>query len=946
MRRMAFLGAAVTALLALTGPPSAFAQTHRAPEAHSLEVLNPNSNQPKLRGSVTFHELSGEWWFTYCRVAECPPLADEESSPQVTSTPRQMENLAEAGRDVHAPIAVEWPIAQLQPGTDYRVTLHVNNDSHHHMPTALSRVISTPRPTVPATPVAPAASTGAAAGITPTTATLSGSAVPGTAGGAGVSSVAFFEYGTAAPGTSTPQRTLAADANAFGITESLTGLTPGTRYQYRLVVVRNGARTVGPTRTFDTPAVPACVAGTTYETVQIRRVRAIGCFSTQGTRKIASSPVRLNGVLLQKAEGHTQSGNRLSLDTAAKTLTTTAPWTMSTEYLEHMHTGRLDLAGLDSTSGPLMRLGADRSVELFDFPLAGELSFTPSADGSSRLGLLVSVPVPGMDSITGDVAVKVNPGGDLAFDRLRLEIGSMPVPGFELGNLRFVYDRSENQWEGGAEVALPTAARVRVAVGVTVKNGKFNAFQGSVDGLNQHLAYGVYLQRIGVRVGVEPWHLGGTLGITAGPKVGGVGIIGLQGDFDIDGPGGQGYALIGGRRTAVAYPGSLTLTATGTIFDIPLRTATAKLYFSHTPWIEAWTSLGLNIKSGDLTVLKVDGTIEGSLYGTDFELSGSMGATIFGSSIAQAIVLAGTHGIGACGQAGPFEMGAYKRWQGEFAQTWWCNMEDLRAAVAGHAAAASAASAGERLPIETRGEDQLVRFAGDARVRLHGPSGQTLDTPVAGQGTTKAAGLLAVRNDEAGYTDVILDSPGGAWTYEVLSGTVRGVKTAGELPEAKIAASVKGGKLSWTVGNLAGRRVTFMESGPGAPTRVLAKGVTRSGAKAFKPYLVPQRKRQIVAVVSYDGKVVARDVVATYTAPAVGRVTRVSGLKVHGRAASWKAMSGAMKFRVVIAQRSGRKALKTVTKPRVALPAGTSRVTVAAVGWDGRASKPVSVRVK
>jgi hypothetical protein len=60
------------------------------------------------------------------------------------------------------------------------------------------------------------------------------------------------------------------------------------------------------------------------------------------------------------------------------------------------------------------------------------------AVGTSRLAVLVSLPLPRMDSVTGDAAVKVNPGRDLAFDRLRVEVGALPVRGFELGNVKFL----------------------------------------------------------------------------------------------------------------------------------------------------------------------------------------------------------------------------------------------------------------------------------------------------------------------------------------------------------------------------------------------------------------------------------------------------------------------------------------------------------------------------
>src|SRR5690606_27338796 len=107
-----------------------------------------------------------------------------------------------------------------------------------------------------------------------------------------------------------------------------------------------------------------------------------------------------------------QSGDRLG---------TTGKWKMSAGPMKGMYTGRLDQSGIDwNSDGPLLSLGADASVDLLDFPLAGQFTFTARADGSSRLGLLVGMPV-AFGGVTGNTAVKINPGGDMSFDRVEVE---------------------------------------------------------------------------------------------------------------------------------------------------------------------------------------------------------------------------------------------------------------------------------------------------------------------------------------------------------------------------------------------------------------------------------------------------------------------------------------------------------------------------------------------
>ena len=109
-------------------------------------------------------------------------------------------------------------------------------------------------------PPAPQVTTGRVTGLTPTTATLHGTVIP-----AGVNTQYQFEYGGAGSGpwgtgkVPTTPVDLGSGASVHDVSETLTGLTPGTTYLYRLTTRTGAEPAYGAELTFTTPP-PAPVA--------------------------------------------------------------------------------------------------------------------------------------------------------------------------------------------------------------------------------------------------------------------------------------------------------------------------------------------------------------------------------------------------------------------------------------------------------------------------------------------------------------------------------------------------------------------------------------------------------------------------------------------------------------------------------------------------------------
>jgi hypothetical protein len=102
----------------------------------------------------------------------------------------------------------------------------------------------------------PLVTTGGAAQVTITTATLTGTVNP-----RGLTTSYFFQYGTTtAYGSRTPSTSVGKGGAAVAAAAQVTGLAPNTRYHYRLLARNSDGTVAGNDRTFRTPRQPLGLA--------------------------------------------------------------------------------------------------------------------------------------------------------------------------------------------------------------------------------------------------------------------------------------------------------------------------------------------------------------------------------------------------------------------------------------------------------------------------------------------------------------------------------------------------------------------------------------------------------------------------------------------------------------------------------------------------------------
>ena len=206
-----------------TGADATFT-TSSAPVVVAADASPVAVTTATLRGQVTPNGLATSWWFEY-----------GTSTAYGTKTATHSAGSGTTAR------SVSDGITKLKAGTTYHFRLVAQNSSGRVF--GLDRAFTTVGP--------PAGVTGAAQGIGPDTAQLTGSIDT-----RGRSTTWWFEYGTSTKyGKSTTHRSGGSRAGSQTVTAALTGLAATATYHYRLVATSDAGTTHGADQTFTTTGV-------------------------------------------------------------------------------------------------------------------------------------------------------------------------------------------------------------------------------------------------------------------------------------------------------------------------------------------------------------------------------------------------------------------------------------------------------------------------------------------------------------------------------------------------------------------------------------------------------------------------------------------------------------------------------------------------------------------
>ncbi|MBI5105517.1 MAG: hypothetical protein HZB46_11165, partial [Solirubrobacterales bacterium] len=700
-------------------------------------------------------------------------------------------------------------------------------------------------------------------------------------------------------------------------------------------------------------------------------IEAEGCFSESGGRFEASGRIMVNGLVLQP-----EARSSIVLDPDRRRLYVDGPGEAAGQVTARLGSitifenlpldVRLPSAATTRVAIPDLSLSARGSV--FGFPLRGrgDLALV-------RAGVEVSVQLslPKIfGGVTGTAILRADMRDGFRPDGLRITAREAVIGPLRVKDVLISYRATDRLWEGQATVFL-VPIEYGAQAGVAVQDGRLRTVVAGVDGLNVSVGPGVFLQRISFGIGVEPFTIIGGVGFTAGPQVGGVSAVRVDGNFRLSFPGSPFARLEVASdafcQVSACVPGAEQSGGDGLkVFNIPL--AGYRFSADTDGQVEFAGQIGYDVK-----IASAEARLSGWVDGTRaFNAEGSGQACVFAIACAGAEAVVSSEGFAACGYVRILTervaIGFGVRWPSSVSvMAPACDIGPYRATRRGFGVlGAFAAQAGP----------QAVRFPAGASygvVRLTGATGpplvtvaaagETVQTPSGPEPGVRQGRFMVFKDFDARETIVVVARPGDGdvtLTPQEGSPAIERVEQADPLPAVSVRARVGGrGRartVRYRVRTIPGQVVRFAEVGGGVQ-RLLGRARGGSGTLRFRPGDGRAGRRRIVAQVVQSGLPRASETVATYVAPRrqlPGKVRSIRARRSGGRLRiTWAPARGGARaalYKTTVSVSDGRRLLFTGRSRRVTVPdlRRTDRCTIKVAGQlaSGRSGPSATLRVK
>lgn len=587
-----------------------------------------------------------------------------------------------------------------------------------------------------------------------------------------------------------------------------------------------------------------------------------------------------------------------------------------------------------------------------DFPLEGQIDVYLTNKGQALIDVQVGLRLKGIFEATGALEIEADTTG-INLNSLKFTI---PEAGLEkiftVKEASFVYyfpdapeESKRDTWQAKGTIVFGPLGEPSLEGELAFKQGKFHSaslvFTSPPPGVP--LYPGVFLNKIGGSIGVEPLSFGGTLGASIASQ------LELTLSFKYREAEGEELGFIGGQ-------GQLSLS------DNPIATLAADVYSDG--YIDAQLKINLKLPFGDNPLVSVGGGLgfwdepesglwqaEGNVYMKLWEISaevaglvnnkfisGCLNFNTFGYSwgvqgrysMEDGSVDGGAYGDSNCSdQLKQYKQKPLREHKGGFVggESLYFPAGDAAGGLGsttlgvGSSAGAAAAGSSFALPAHTDGQElRITSTSGTPVVTVTSPGGQTYTTPAApGQMVGDDGHFFSAILPDHNQVIVLLRHPqGGEWAIQTAPGSpaVGKLEVAEETPPASVAVHVRrAGRHRFAlaykiVHYVPGTKVRFVERGRDS-THVLGVVSAARGTLRFTPQDALGRHRRIVAyLLNGEGAPLRVLTAGRYTAPGAARGGRVRGLRIarHGTAAllSWRATPGARLYKVTVQGSDGR----------------------------------------